>query len=82
MLGQIGANLVERAGGDLGAVAQPRYQLAVVDDEPAESGFGRARRAAIVPALTETLIGGSGGGPALVFPDPHGDLLRLSSLGS
>src|SRR5216684_4626458 len=62
MLGQIGADLVERPGGDLGAVAQPRYQLAVIDDQPPEGGFGRLRRAAIVPDFPQNLVGSSGGG--------------------
>ena len=72
VLRQIGADLVERAGRDLGAVAQPRHQLAVVDDEAAEGGFGRMGRAAIVPDLAQDLVGGSGSALALAFLDPHG----------
>ncbi len=60
MFGQIGADLVQRAGGDFGAVAQARHQLAVIDDEPPEGGFGRLRRAAIVPDFAENLVGGFG----------------------
>src|SRR5664280_686551 len=79
MLGQIGADLVEGTGGDLCAVAQSRYQLAIVDDEPPESGLRGLRRAAIIPDFAENLIRGSGGS-TLVFPSPHGVLLRFSSL--
>src|ERR1700761_990965 len=80
MLGQVGPDLVEGARGDLGAVAQSRYQLAVVDDEPPERGFSRAGRTTIIPDFSENLVGGLGGGAILVFPGPHGDLLRFSSL--
>src|SRR5712671_3079919 len=79
ILRQIGADLVEGAGGDLCAVAQSRHQLAIVDDAPPERGFGRARRAAIIPDLAENLIGGCAG-LTLTFLDPHGDLARLSAL--
>src|SRR5512137_811158 len=80
MLAQIGADLVEGPGGDLGAVAQPRHQLAVIDDEPPEGGFGRLRRAAIIPDLTENLVRGSRGGAILVLPVPHVGLLRFCPL--
>jgi hypothetical protein len=59
-------------GRDLGAVAQPRHQLAVIDDQAPEGGFGRVGRAAKVPDLAENLVGGSGGARALAFLDPHG----------
>src|SRR5277367_650344 len=72
MFGQIGADLVERAGRDLGAVAQSRHQLAVVDDEAAEGGFGRVRGAAKIPDFTENLVGGSGGAPVFASLNPHG----------
>src|SRR6266481_3468868 len=72
MLGQIGADLVERAGRDPGAVAQPRNQLAVVDDEASEGRLGGPCRAAKLPDLAENLVGGSGGAAALAFLDPHG----------
>jgi hypothetical protein len=76
MFAEIGAHLVERAGGDPGAVAKTRHQFAVVDDEPPEGGFGRLGRAAIVADFPENLVGGSNG-LALVFPSPHGHLLRF-----
>ena len=76
-VGQIGAHLVEGAGGDPGAVAQPRHQLAVVDHEPPEGRFRGLGLAAIIPDFTEYLIGG-GGRVALAFLGPHGCLLRLS----
>src|SRR6266481_3556561 len=81
MLGQIGADLVERAGRDPGAVAQPRNQLAVVDDEASEGRLGGPCRAAKLPDLAENLVGGSGGAAALAFLDPHGFSLspRFSS---
>ena len=59
MLGEIGAHLVERSGGDVGAVPQSRNQLAVIDGEPAEGGFCGLRRAAIIPDLAENLIRGA-----------------------
>src|SRR5258708_39696935 len=74
MLGQIGASLVEGASGDLCAVAQSRDQLAVVDDETPEGGFGGARRPAIIPDFPQNLIRASGSCLTLVFPAPHGDL--------
>src|SRR5882672_3842181 len=79
ILRQIGADLVEGAGGDLCAVAQARHQLAIVDDAAPERGFGCARRAAIIPDFAENLIGGCAG-LTLTFLDPHGDLARLSAL--
>ena len=60
VLGQIGAHLVERAGGDLGAVAQPRHQLAVVDGEPPEGGFRGLRGAAEFADLLQNLVRGPG----------------------
>jgi hypothetical protein len=80
MLGQIGTDLVKRAGGDLGAVAQSRHQLAIVDDKPPESGFGGLRRAAIIPDFAKHLIGGLADGVALTFLDPHGYLPRFASV--
>src|SRR6185437_14957541 len=69
MLGEIRTNLVEGAGRDPGPVAQTGYQLAVVDDEPPEGGLGRLRRPAIVPYLTQNLIGGPR--LSLTFRRPH-----------
>ena len=63
VFGQKGADLVQRAGGDPGAIAQARDQLAVIDDEPPEGGFGRLRRAAIFADFAENLVGGSGSSP-------------------
>src|SRR5271169_4209539 len=82
MFGQIGADLVERAGRDLGAVAQSRHQLAVVDDEAAEGGFGRVRGAAKIPDFTENLVGGSGAAPVFASLNPHGCSPAVASLSS
>ena len=71
MLGEIGAHLVERAGRDPRAVAQPRHQLAVIDDEAAESGFRGLRGAAKFADLAEDLLGG-GGDLSLTSLDLHG----------
>src|ERR1019366_6937126 len=80
MLGRVGADLVEGAGGDPGAAAQPRHQFAVVDDEPAEGGFGGLRGATKIPDFAENLVGGSDGDTILVFPGPHGDLPAVCPL--
>src|SRR6202012_1235469 len=80
VLAQISANLVERAGRDLGAIAQGRHQLAVVDDETAEGGLCGLRRAAEFPDLAEDLLGGPAGAPLLMFFDPHGVSARFPSL--
>src|SRR5229473_2157366 len=69
----LGADGDEGAGGDPCAVAQARHQLAIVDDATPKRGFGRARRAAVIPDLAENLIGG-GGGLSPTFLDPHGEL--------
>ena len=53
-----GAHLVERFGRDVGAVAQPRNELAVIDGEPAEGGFRSLGGAAIIPDLAQNLAGG------------------------
>src|SRR5438105_14453916 len=89
MLGEIRADLVERARRDPGAVAQPRRQLAVVDNQPPEGGFGRARLAAIVADFAKNLLGRRRrfrrlrvavlrACRSLALLDPHGCLLRLS----
>src|SRR6185312_405361 len=71
MLAQIRADLVERAGGDLGAVAQARHQLAVID-EAAEGRFRSPRRAAKFPDLAEDLLRGATDPQALLIFHPHG----------
>src|ERR1700756_1398621 len=58
MFAQIGADLVERAGRDLGAVAQPRHQLAVVDDEAAEGRFRGPGRAGKIPDVGQDFFRG------------------------
>src|SRR5262249_43374811 len=61
MFAQVGADLVERAGRDLGAVAKPRDQFAVVDNEPPESRFCGSGRATKFPDLAEDLFRGPAG---------------------
>jgi hypothetical protein len=70
MLAEVSADLVQRAGRDLGAIAQARHQLAVIDHETAEGGLGRLRRAAKFPDLAQDLLRGAAGCTSPV--DPHG----------
>src|SRR5262249_48846503 len=74
MFVQIGPDLVERAGRDLGAVAQARHQLAVIDHEAAEGGLGGLRGAAEFADFAANLLRGATGGPALMSFEPHGFL--------
>src|ERR1700756_3413543 len=88
MFAQIGADLVERAGRDLGAIAQPGHQLAVVDDEAAEGRFRGPGRAAKIPDLGQDFFRGPAGHAALglslvlapLLFDPHGFALFAALL--
>src|SRR5437016_1836420 len=72
MLAQIGADLVEGAGRDLGAVAKPRHELAVIDHEASEGGLRGVRCAAELPDLAEDLLRRPARGSYLMFFEPHG----------
>src|SRR5579872_2045083 len=75
MFGKVAADLVECARRDPGAVAQPRHQLAVIDDKAPKGRFRRLRGPAIISDFAQDLIGG----PRLVlvaFNGPHDELRR------
>src|SRR5690242_9532504 len=72
MFAQVSADLVERTGRYLGPVAQARHQLAVIDDEAAEGGFGGLRRPAKFADFAQNFFRGPAERPDLMLLDPHG----------
>jgi hypothetical protein len=55
VLGHVGAQAIERVGGDACPIAQAADELAVIDNEPAEGRFRKPHVAAEVPDLVEDL---------------------------